>query len=200
MYIYIVRHGQTEWNKQVRLQGRSDIPLNEEGKRMAEHTSAGLTDVAFTRIYSSPLKRAIETAEIIRGSRNISVNIDERIVEMGFGEFEGIEFEKSRLEDYGELNNFFKHPHLYIPPVGGESIKMLRDRTASFMSDILSLNDNEIILVVTHGAAISGLLAFINKADDEHLWGVGVHKNCAVTILEKIDKNVNIIQLNKSYN
>ena len=62
MKLYIIRHGETEWNVKRRFQGRSDIPLNEEGRRLARITSEALRSVPFTRIYTSPLKRAYETA------------------------------------------------------------------------------------------------------------------------------------------
>lgn len=199
MYIYIVRHGQTDWNKKTKLQGRSDISLNEEGKKVAAQTGKGLSNIKFDRIISSPLKRAIQTAELIRGNRAINIEIDDRIIEMGFGSFEGLEFDKSRLHNYGELNNFFNHPHLYVPPEGAETINELRVRTASFMKELIEKVSADNILVVTHGAAISGLLAYINNLDDEHLWGGGVQQNCAVTVLKVENKNVSVVEVNKIY-
>ena len=79
MELYIIRHGETKWNSEKRLQGRSDIELNEYGIELARITSEALKDVKFDRIYSSPLKRAYETAEILRGSRKLDYDIYEAL-------------------------------------------------------------------------------------------------------------------------
>ena len=89
MELYIIRHGETKWNSEKRLQGRSDIELNEYGIELARITSEALKDVKFDRIYSSPLKRAYETAEILRGSRKLDIICDDRLKEMCFGDYEG---------------------------------------------------------------------------------------------------------------
>ena len=85
--IYIIRHGKTELNKAKVLQGRSDFPLNEEGVRQAEEAAARLGDVAFAHVYSSPLIRAVQTAEIV--APQIRPVIDERLIEMDYGPYEG---------------------------------------------------------------------------------------------------------------
>ena len=90
MKIYMMRHGETDWNIIKRLQGRSDIPLNEEGRRLARVTAEALADIPFTRIYTSPLLRAKETAMIIKGNRDIPVIEEERIQEISFGVYEGL--------------------------------------------------------------------------------------------------------------
>lgn len=90
MKLYIIRHGETDWNVKRRFQGRADIPLNEEGRRLARITSEALKETAFTKIYTSPLKRAYETAMIIKGDRDIPVIEEPRIIEIGFGEYEGL--------------------------------------------------------------------------------------------------------------
>ena len=86
MDIYLIRHGETDWNKTKRLQGVTDIPLNAYGIELAEKTAEGLKDVPFDRIYTSPLIRAKETAQIILGTRQIPLLEDPRIKEIGFGE------------------------------------------------------------------------------------------------------------------
>lgn len=88
--VYLLRHGLTDWNKLRRVQGSSDIPLNEEGRRVARLTAEGMRDMPIDLVYSSPLKRARETAEIICAGRDVPIVFDERIREIGFGEFEGV--------------------------------------------------------------------------------------------------------------
>lgn len=88
--LYIMRHGKTEWNQQHKLQGRTDIPLNDEGRKMAEAAHTEYLDVHFDVCYTSPLIRAKETAEIVLRDRNVPIITDDRLVEMSFGCYEGL--------------------------------------------------------------------------------------------------------------
>ena len=89
--LYIMRHGKTDWNTLGKLQGRTDIPLNDEGRAMAEKARTEYRDVHFDVCYCSPLSRAKETAEIFLKGREIPILPDDRLVEMGFGRYEGME-------------------------------------------------------------------------------------------------------------
>ena len=89
MKLYLVRHGETDWNKVKKIQGQVDIPLNQFGKRLAEETAEGLRDIPFDLCISSPLSRAHETARIILYGKDIPIIKDARIEEMAFGEYEG---------------------------------------------------------------------------------------------------------------
>lgn len=90
MEILLVRHGQTEWNLLKKVQGKADVELNEQGIKQAEETRNSLKNEKIDLILCSPLKRAMQTAEIIKQGRNIKMIIDERISERDFGEFEGM--------------------------------------------------------------------------------------------------------------
>ncbi len=202
MRLYIIRHGETEWNVKRRFQGRSDIPLNEEGRRLARITAEALEDVPFSRIYTSPLKRAYETAMIIKGVRDIPVMTEPRIIEISFGEYEGLCCGK---KDYNipdpEFMNFFDRPEAYKPPRGAEGIEELKARTADFLAEIVHNKDMEgdTILVSTHGAALRGLLSNINHVALRDFWKGGVHKNCAVTIVDVKDGQAVITEEGKTY-
>lgn len=197
MRLYIIRHGETEWNIKRRFQGRSDIPLNDEGRRLARVTAEAMSDIPFARIYTSPLKRAYETAMIIKGERDIPVIEDARIIEIGFGEYEGLCCSK---EGYNipdpDFMNFFNKPEAYNPPNGGESIEALCKRTAEFLDEIMHNNDmeNETILVSTHGAALRGILSCVNNLEISDFWQGGVHKNCAVTIADIKEGSAHIVE------
>ena len=90
MKIFVTRHGQTEWNALGKIQGRKDIELNEIGREQAEMTRKKLMNEKIDLIISSSLKRAKETAEIINKEFNVEILEDKRLVERGFGDFEGI--------------------------------------------------------------------------------------------------------------
>ena len=90
MVLYVVRHGETDWNKVKRVQGHTDIPLNEYGRHLARETAKGLKETRIDLAITSPLIRAKETAQIILGTRQIPLLEDPRIKEIGFGEYEGV--------------------------------------------------------------------------------------------------------------
>ena len=117
MILYVIRHGETKWNVERRLQGRSDVELNEYGIYLAEVTAEALKDVNFDVIYSSPLIRAYKTAEIIRGDRNINIITDDRLKEMCFGDYEGKVTDT--LPD--EFWKFFDDPVNFVPAGNGET-------------------------------------------------------------------------------
>ena len=90
MKLYLIRHGETDWNIVKRLQGATDIPLNENGEALARETAEGLKEIPFDMVFTSPLKRAYRTAEIVKGNREIPLIIEERIREICFGDYEGL--------------------------------------------------------------------------------------------------------------
>ena len=185
MKLYIIRHGQTDWNRARRLQGRTDIPLNEWGRLVAELTRAELKDVTFDVAFTSPLIRAKETAELILKDRNIPIVEDERIIEVNFGAYEGESFQL----DNENLQNFFSKPEAYYPVDGSESMESILERTRDFLSE-LSQNpkyQDSTILISTHGAALCGLLCNIKKWEKADFWKGGLHKNCGFSIVEVTD-------------
>ena len=197
MKIYLIRHGETDWNKLRRLQGQADIPLNEFGRQLARETEPTLRDVPFDRIYTSPLKRARETAELVTAGRNLPIIEEPRLKEMGFGEFEGLccREEGWNIPDPG-FRDFFNAPEKYRPPKGGESFQQVSDRLESFLKELYATEElqNKTVLISTHGAALCGILRLIKKNPMERYWDGGVHKNCAVTIVEVKDGKATILQ------
>lgn len=202
MKIYMIRHGETDWNIERKLQGHSDIPLNEEGKRLAEVTARALAHIPFTRIYTSPLLRAKETAMIIKGDRDIPVIEEERIQEIGFGIYEGFYCAEDHytIPD-PDFMQFFTQPEKYIAPEGAETIEHLCERATDFLYELVHTTEyqNDTILLSTHGAALRGLLSTINMNGVAEFWKGGVHKNCAVTILEVTDGRIKLLEEGKVY-
>ncbi|HBN57475.1 MAG TPA: histidine phosphatase family protein, partial [Lachnospiraceae bacterium] len=162
MDIYLIRHGETDYNKGKRLQGTVDIPLNEKGIELAQRTAEGMKDIRFDRIYTSPLIRARKTAEILRGDRQIEIIPTEGLREISFGDYEGLTIldGKYNIPDPDFLN-FFNAPEKYHTPPNGESIEHLKIRTSSFMRGIMNDpgNENMTFLMASHGAAIRGILS-----------------------------------------
>ena len=176
--LYIIRHGKTDWNNQHMLQGRTDIPLNQEGRQMAEKAAEEYKDVHFDICYCSPLIRARETAEILLKGRNVPIITDERLIEMSFGMYEGIQ-NSFQIPDC-PINVLFTHPEKYITPVeGAESLKELFDRTGDFLKKIVEpqLQQGKDVLIVGHGAMNSSIVCQVKHVSIEKFWSAGI-ENC----------------------
>lgn len=202
MEIYLIRHGETEWNTLRKLQGRSDTELNEVGVQLAQMTAEALKDIPFDVIYTSPLKRAKKTAEIIKGDRKIPLIEDARIQEVCFGDYEGLGCAKENYEiPDPEFEYFFQEPDKYVAKNGCESIEALCERTTSFLKEILSDKEfrDKRILISTHGAAMKGILSIFHEGEKENFWGCGVHRNCAVTKLTYEGRELNLEYENRIF-
>ena len=201
MKIYFVRHGETDWNKERKIQGQVDIPLNEFGRHLARETAKGLRDVPFDVCFTSPLGRARETAEIILQGRDVPILEDKRILEMNFGVLEGKCCSKEGWDVPDSFQMFFDDPVHYKAPEGGEDFQAVRERTGDFLNWLFAQEQyqDSTVLVTTHGAAMAGLLNNLKKKPLAEYWGVGVHKNCGVTEVDVTDGRIEIISENKVY-
>ena len=201
MKLYLVRHGETDWNTERRLQGRADIALNEFGRNLAVKTGKGLEDIDFDVCFTSPLKRAKETAELILAGKDTKIIEDERIIEMSFADWEGKHCSKDCWEVPDAFQKFFDDPVNFEPAPEGESFAHVKARTGEFLEWLYNKKEYEKcnVLITTHGAALAGLINNIKGETLENYWGVGVHKNCAVTEVEVKDGVPRIISENKVY-
>ncbi len=192
MELYIIRHGETDWNHEKKLQGRSDTELNEYGIELAEITAQALKDVEFQEIYASPLIRAYKTAEIIKGQRNNEIIKDERLIEIGFGEYEGCVIHE--LPD--EFKNFFHHPELYIPAPQGETYESLVARAREFIEKVVIPKSAEIdrMLIVAHGALNKAIMNVLNHQEISELWNGTFQRNCCVNVYEIQGEDFKLIQ------
>lgn len=195
MKIYLVRHGETEWNKEYRLQGQADTRLNDYGRELAQITAEALKDIPFDVIYHSPLNRAEETAVILKKSRTIDIIADERIKEMSFGTAEGCHILSIKNNPEDPMYNFLKHPGDYIPPENAERFEEVAARSAEFMKEtILPLEGKyQNVLIVAHGAVNRTILNAIAGIPVSDFWNIRL-KNCAVSIIDLTDGILTIEQ------
>lgn len=195
MKIYLVRHGETEWNKEYRLQGQADTQLNDYGRELAVITAEALKEIPFDVIYHSPLSRAAETAVILKRDRKIECIADERIKEMNFGTAEGCHILSIKKDPKDPMYNFLKHPGNYVPPENGESFEEVAVRSAAFMKEaILPLEKKyKNVLIVAHGAVNRTILNAIAGIPVSDFWNIRL-KNCAVSIIDLTDGQLTLEQ------
>ena len=182
--LYIIRHGKTDWNELHKLQGRTDVPLNDEGRRMAEEAREAYRDVHFDVCFCSPLSRARETAEILLRGRDVPVLTDDRLAEMGFGSYEGLE-NSFQIPDC-PINVLFRSPEKYdSPPGGAESLDELFARTGAFLRERAEplLKEGKDVLIVGHGAMNSSIVCRIRNLPRAEFWSAGI-ENCKLMRLK----------------
>ena len=199
MILYIIRHGETEWNKMGKMQGRTDISLSADGRKLAQKTADGLKNVKFDYIFSSPLERAYETACIIRGSRDTEIVKDERLIEIGFRLYEGTVVEERK----GSIALFFDDPQNYVAEKGAESYESLLARTKEFLEDVLfTIEEKEpdaTILISGHGALNKALFLHLLDKQLKDFWSGVYQGNCAVNKFEIKNGNARLIEEAKYY-
>ncbi|WP_336046721.1 histidine phosphatase family protein [Solibacillus ferritrahens] len=155
--LYLVRHGQTEWNIQKRMQGWKDSALTEQGVNNAIALGKRLEGVEFVAAYSSTSERTIETAKLIIGERNLPISTNENLREMYLGEWEGKTHEEIKVSYPEQYKNFGKKPALY-EPAGGETFEQLTNRAINVLNYIISEHESGNILVITHSVILKSLL------------------------------------------
>ena len=152
MEIFITRHGQTKWNALGKIQGQTDIELNDIGRGQAKETSELLKDEKIDLIITSPLKRAKETAEIINSKFNVEIIEDKRLMERGFGECEGMtKYERAKLKAVTpEVENIWNY-NTNVNVYNMETMKDFCLRVYDFLDDLIKKYKDKNILLVTHG-------------------------------------------------
>ena len=168
--IYLVRHGQTEWNKYGRMQGRGNGELTDKGRKDAKSLGKRLHDTPLACIYSSTSKRAYETAGIIAGNRPIPIVRKENLQEMGFGDWEGqykTDLETGFPEDY---ICFWETPHLFQKREGGEDFGEVRERAAGALNEIIANHSEGAVLIVAHSIFLRSLLAAVKEIPSDQLF------------------------------
>ena len=159
--LYLARHGETDWNRELRVQGSSDIALNELGRRQAQALAQELEHVELDAIYSSDLSRARETAAAVAALHGLEIRLDPRLRERAFGSWEGLTREEIHALPEGSRHD-------------GESDEEVRERVLEAIQAIADAHPGEDVLVVAHGGALNALW--------HHAVGERVERwaNCAV--------------------
>ncbi|MCQ2591328.1 MAG: histidine phosphatase family protein [Treponema sp.] len=163
--VYIARHGLTDWNLIPKVQGITDIPLNEGGKKQANALAEMVkeTGIHFDKILHSPLQRAAETAKIVAEVNNIPLQVEPRLIEQNFGKWEGFENNK-KDSSFEEAKKYFFDSY-----GNGESMARLAQRIYNFLDELKEIPGDETYLLVTHGGIARCINSyFFNMTNDEY--------------------------------
>lgn len=172
--IYLIRHGQTAWNKTKIFRGRRDVPLDEQGRLEAASAAKALHGIPFGCIYTSPLARARQTAGTIADGRGVELLADEAFTDIDYGEWTGYSDVEAR-QKFPELYRLWKEsPHLMRFP-GGESLDNVRHRAAPRLIELAqrcASQTRQPVALVSHRVVLKLLLCEAKGLDNSHFWAV----------------------------
>jgi broad specificity phosphatase PhoE len=184
MKIILIRHGQTLWNKEGIFRGRSDIPLDDVGIKQAKAIAKRLSPFGIKAVYSSPLKRAAETALVIAKSFNLNVEVDDGLIDFDFGEWQGLSLKKVQKQFLETYQRWLKEPHRAII-TKGEDLDTARSRVSKALNKIVKARKDN-IAVVSHRVINKLFILAALSLDNSYFWQIK-HDVGAVSILDYED-------------
>ena len=192
--IILVRHGETDWNKQEIFRGRMDINLNQNGIKQAQAIGEELKEQKLNAVYSSPLSRAQATARIIADYHELNVNVDPGFIDMNYGKWQGISHEDVKAQ-YPEMYALWQEqPHLVKFP-DGESLDDVRHRAMNALEQIISRHKNDTVVIVAHRVVNKVMLCAVLGLDTSHFWLIR-QDTCCINIFENSPMGYVIFHLN----
>ena len=193
--IILVRHGETEWNRVERFRGRADIPLNETGlaqaKATAQRVAAEWRPMA---IYSSPLARAVKTAEAIAWHFGLSVQVHPELIDIDYGQWQGLTPDEAKERWPEVIDAWYNTPHTACIP-GGETLDSLRARAERTVNELATRHEGQSIVLVGHTVIDRIILLGVLGLSNDHFWRLR-QDTCAINVFEVEGGVFTIVSLN----
>ncbi len=177
--IILARHGETEWNVEEIFRGRIDIELNETGIKQAELLAEYLSNVKIDAVYSSPLRRALRTAEIIANHHQLKVEIAPGLIDLDFGEWQGLLLQEVKDKEQELYDEWANHPERVKLPAG-ESLNDVRKRAVGVVNEAIDKYEGTAVLV-SHRVVNKVLICALLGLDNSHFWNIR-QDTCGITI------------------
>lgn len=190
----LIRHGQTQWNQKERFRGWVDIDLDETGIRQAEAAAPRIARWEVAAIYSSPLRRAMATAEIIAHPLGIPVAPLEGIIDMNFGVWQGLSIDEVK-QNYPALFKLWRYSPQILEIPQGDSLEDVRKRAAATIDDLAARHKDATVVLVTHRVVCKVLLCHLLGLDNSHFWQIE-QDTAAINIFEMSEGNATVTLLN----
>ena len=190
--LFVIRHGETEWNTQKRMQGRLDSALTEKGRKDAQSLGERLKDTDFVRIISSPSNRTLETAKIVAGEKAKCIETDERLMEIHLGDWQGkveVDIEKEYPDQY---HAYWNQPTSY-ESVDGESFLDVKERISDFFTELERSTHSGNVLVVTHGVVIKAPYLLCRNAPIREIWNPPFIYGTSLTMIKLQDGKMELV-------
>jgi len=193
--IILVRHGQTEWNRVERFRGRADVPLNKTGLVQADVTGRRIAaEWRPAAIYSSPLSRAVKTAEIIAQYFELPVNVHSDLIDVDYGQWQGLTPDEVRERWPEMIDDWYNKPAAARIP-GGETLEELRSRALTVIDALATRHKDQTIVVVGHTVINRIILLGVLGLSNERFWRLR-QDTCAVNCFEAEGGDFTLVSLN----
>lgn len=175
--IYLVRHGETEWNASMKYQGHADVPLSDQGRNQAVLLGKRLAALKFDGFYASDLARAYETARIISQHHNQDIKTLPELRELNFGCWEGLDINEIKGRYPEEIKQWWESPLLTRIP-GGETLDEMVERTTTAVKNIVKSYSNGSVVLVSHGGVIRSIVGTVLGMDLNKYWRLRQDNAC----------------------
>ena len=192
--LYLVRHAETAWNAEGRIQGYTDTPLSETGRRQAETLRERLARVQFHRALTSDLTRSADTARAILEGRSVPLALTPELREMSYGEWETRSWRDIQASFPEQMARIYQRDPDFAPPKG-ESMRDLMQRTARFLAAQDFTRPDENVLLVAHGGTLRGVIFNLLGLPVSHFWRIRL-ANASMSIIETVDGGALLSLLN----
>ena len=194
-HILLVRHGQTAWNRSDRFRGQADVPLDEVGTAQAESTARRIASQWLVNaVYSSPISRALNTAQAVARPFNLSVQPHSGLTDINFGLWQGLSLEQVRARWPVELDQWYNAPHLLHIP-GGESLDIMRLRAMQAVNELVARHADETIALVGHAVINRIILLGVLGLGNDRFWHIG-QDICAINVIDAAGGDFTLVSLN----
>lgn len=191
--ILLVRHGETDWNRDRRIMGREEVELNETGCLQSQALKSGLANISLDAVYTSPMLRSRETADILCEARGVAAIPDDRLVEVDYGDWVGKTF--TEIREIPGYVPYFKRLETPVAP-NGETLYQVRDRAMSFIRQLQSERPDQTVLLVSHADWIKCVLMHILEIPFANIWRFRID-NVSVSLYEWDEVGERIICVNQ---
>jgi len=191
----LVRHGQTEWNRVERFRGRADVPLNETGLAQAEATGQRIAEEwQPTAVFSSPLSRAVKTAEAIAKHFNLPVQTHPGLTDIDYGEWQGLMPDEVRERWSEAAHAWYNEPEIACIP-GRETLAGLRERAMCTVNELVSHHNEQTIVLVGHTVINRIILLGVLGLGNERFWHIK-QDTCAINVFEVENNDFVMVSMN----
>lgn len=194
--LYLLRHGETTWNIERRYQGMLNSPLSDAGWEQTSRTRDVLRDLPLRAVYSSPLARALDTAQAIAQPHRLPVIAVEGLSEIRVGEWEGLLVGEIEARYAAAVHQWYNAPHLARIP-GGETIEEMRGRAVTAIEEIRRRHEGEAVAVVAHGGVNKTILLTALGVPLANYWRIRQHNAC-INVLEYEGDRVRVLVINET--
>lgn len=190
----LIRHGQTEWNREERYRGRADIPLNPTGQEQARRIAAALTGTPIAAVYASPLQRCMQTAEPIARPHHLAVQPLEGLLDIHFGQWQGLTPAEA-AQMYPDLRHLWDTSPGRVRFPDGESLEDVRLRAMTALAELLERHVGQTVVLVSHKIVCKVILCAILGLTNDHIWRVE-QDNGAISIFQHDHGSWVVLSLN----